>query len=271
MNRGLIVKAARELWPATLFCGALLAAFEALLAYVLPTLQGQFAETMLQLRFMQTFLSAMLGTEVSNQLGPETFFSLSWVHPVVLATVWAHALVCCTRVPAGEIDRGTADVLLGLPVTRWEIVRSETVVWLAAGLAMLVAGFVGNELGGWNVPGGERPRLGRMIVVVANLFCVYVAVGGLAWLVSAASDRRGPAITVVFVILLSSFLLNFLAQFWEPAERVQFLGLLNYYRPLYVFRDGTVPWRDMGVLLAAGGVLWTAAGWVFARRDVCTV
>jgi hypothetical protein len=32
-----------------------------------------------------------------------------------------------------------------------------------------------------------------------------------------------------------------------------------------------VPWRDMGILVGVGLVLWIAAGIVFARRDVCTV
>jgi len=31
-----------------------------------------------------------------------------------LALTWAHALLCCTRVPAGDVDRGTADILFGL-------------------------------------------------------------------------------------------------------------------------------------------------------------
>ena len=62
-----------------------------------------------------------------------------------------------------------------------------------------------------------------------------------------------------------------LAQFWEPAEKVAFLGILDYYRPLFIMRDGVWPLRDMAVLLGAAAVLWTAAGVLFARRDVCTV
>jgi hypothetical protein len=100
---------------------------------------------------------------------------------------------------------------------------------------------------------------------------LYLAVGGLAWLVSASSNRRGPAILIVFLILLASFLLNFLAQFWEVARNVSFLGILDYYRPLYILRDGRVPWSDIGVLLTVAASLWTAAGVVFSRRDVCTV
>ncbi len=271
MNRGVMQKTAIEMGPATLMCGALLFGVEAILAYVMPTFQAQFSESLSQIRFLQDFLGAMLGVKVHGPLGPEAFLAFAWVHPVVLALVWAHALLCCTQMPAGEIDRGTADVTLTLPVTRWGILRAETAVWLAAGLAVLALGLAGNELGGRYVDPARRPELARTLVVLANLFCVYLAVGSLAWLVSAASSRRGPAMTVVFVLLLASFLLNFLAQFWELAERISFLGVLDYYRPLFVLRDGTVPWQDMGILVALAGAQWIAAGIVFDRRDVCTV
>jgi ABC-2 type transport system permease protein len=213
----------------------------------------------------------MLGVDAAEQLGPEGFAAFPWVHPVVLSVVWAHALVVCTRMPAGEIDRGTADLTLTLPVTRWGMLLSETVVWVAAGAVVLAFGLAGNEVGRRFVSGGEPPQFSRMLIILANLFCLYLAVGGLSWLVSASSSRRGPAILIVFTVLLASFLLNFLSQFWSVADRIAFLGILDYYRPIYILRDGAIPWRDMGVLAAAAALLWIAAGVVFNRRDVCTV
>ncbi|REK18205.1 MAG: hypothetical protein DWQ37_04780 [Planctomycetota bacterium] len=271
MNRGVMLKAVYESWPATLMCGLLLAGVEAIVAYVIPTFQAQFSESLMQIEFIQTFVSAMLGIDAAEQLGPEAFAAFPWVHPVVLAVVWTHALVSCTRVPAGEVDRGTIDLTLTLPVTRWGILASETIVWIGTGVVVLLAGLAGNEIGSQFVVEEFRVPLERKLIILANLFCLYLAVGGLAWLVSASSNRRGPAIIIVFVVLLASFLLNFLSQFWSVAERISFLGILDYYRPVYVLRDGSVPWYDMSILLAVGVVLWIIAGAIFARRDVCTV
>ncbi len=271
MNRGLMLKAAYEIAPTTLICGGLLLALEALLAYVIPGLQGEYSEAMLQVEFVRTMMQAMLGTEVGEELGAETFMSLPWVHPVVLALVWSHVVICCTRVPAGEVDRGTIDILLGMPVTRWEVLRSETVVWLAGGMVVMVLALAGNTLGSWILAEQSAPSISRTAMVVVNLFCFYLAAGGLAWLISAVSDRRGRAVTVVVMLLLASFFLNYLAQFWEPAEKIAFLGILDYYRPLLIMRDGVWPIKDMAVLLAVAVVLWTAAGVLFARRDVSTV
>jgi len=96
-------------------------------------------------------------------------------------------------------------------------------------------------------------------------------VGGLACLVSSFSNRRGRAITIVFLVLLALFLLNYLAQFWQPLEKIVFLSPLHYHRPVNVLGRGAWPWGDMGILLGVGGAMWFAGGIVFARRDLCTV
>ena len=271
MNRGLIIRAFRELWQTTLVLGLVLMAVEAALAFVLPKFGAQMSQEWLQLDFARGIIQAMLGTEIGDRLGPQMFQSMAWVHPVVLALAWAHALLCCTRVPAGEVDRGTADLLLGLPVSRWELFLSETLVWLICGLALLAAALLGNKLGGLALPPGARPPLARLLIVLLNLFCLYAAVGGFAWLVSSLSNRRGRAMTTVFLILLALFLLNYLAQFWQPLEKFAFLSPLHYHRPINVLASGAWPWRDLFVLTGVGGAFWLAGGVVFARRDLCTV
>ena len=271
MNRGLIIRAFRELWATTLVLGFVLLGVEAALAFVLPKFGAQMSQEWLQLDFARGIMQAMLGAEIADRIGPQMFQSMAWVHPVVLALAWAHALLCCTRVPAGEVDRGTADILLGLPVSRWEVFVSESLVWLVCSAALFTAALIGNVLGGLALAPEQRPQLARLLIVLLNLFCLNGAVGGLAWLVSSVSNRRGRAMTLVFLILLALFLLHYLAQFWPPLEKFVFLSPLHYHRPVNVLASGTWPWRDFGVLTGAGAALWLAGGVVFARRDLCTV
>jgi len=221
--------------------------------------------------FARDMLRAMVGTEIRDRIGPEMFQSVAWVHPVPLALIWAHAVMSCTRIPAGEVDRGTIDVLLGLPVSRREVFFSETVVWLSFGVSILVAAHIGNLLGSLSLPAEQRPELERTLIVLVNLLCAYGAVGGFAWLISSFSDRRGRAMTLVFLTLVALFLLNYLAQFWRPLDAIVFLSPLHYHRPVYVLGGGVWPWRDMATLAVFGMATWLAGGIVFARRDLCTV
>ena len=72
-------------------------------------------------------------------------------------------------------------------------------------------------------------------------------------------------------VVLTSFLVSFLARFWEPAESLSFLSLLSYYRPMLVFQDGGWPLAHMAILVVAAGFFWVLAGAIFDRRNICTV
>jgi len=271
MNRGLLTKALRECWLGTLVLGVALLIVEALLAVALLRFQDLVSALGPHIPALQYALRVMLGATGTGGLSPEMIGAIAWVHPVPLALVWAHALIHCTRVPAGEVDRGTIDILLGLPVSRWRLWWAEVLVWLAAGVTVLFLGQIGNALGNLAASGGLSTDPRRLAMIFVNAFSLYFAVGGVTWLASAASDRRGRAIAVPFAFVLGSFLLAFLAPLWSPAERVAFLSLLHYYVPLAIIRDGVWPVRDLIVLLACGAALWTAGGFIFARRDLSTV
>ena len=270
MNRGLIEKSLRETWPITLGFGLLFLVLESFLAYVVPVYGSQLQSSILQLDFVRNLLGALIGADLSEGLGPHILAVFPWVHPVVLVVIWAHGITFCTRVPAGEIDRGTIDILLGLPVTRWQVYVCESLVWALSGWALLAMGMLGN-LTGSLMATESLPDPGRFSAVVVNLYCLYLAVGAVALALSAMSTRRGRAVGATFAVVVVSFSLNLLAEFWAPAEKVAFLSLLHYYRPLFALRGDGWPLADIMVLLSVGGSLWIAGGVVFHRRDIHTI
>jgi ABC-type transport system involved in multi-copper enzyme maturation permease subunit len=268
---GLLQKTLRETWKQTLLFGLALLIVEALLTAVLPTLQKGLNEFLVTLPFIRTFLQALLGSDLGGNITAQMLQAIVWIHPVVLAIVWAQEIVFCTRVPAGEIDRGTIDVLLSWPASRRRIFLCEAAVWLASGVLLVTMGFAGHCLAALSVRAEGEPPASRVLLVLFNLYCVYIAVGGLAYFLSAMSDRRGRAMAAVFAVVLASFLLSFVALIWPPAERLAPLGILSYYQPAQILAIGRAPWGNMAWLVAAGAILWLAACETFARRNICTV
>lgn len=271
MNRGLLIKTLREVWASSAPFAVAIFIVETLIAFVLPTFSEQFSDTWMSLEFVQQMLRALLSVDIGDQLGPHVFIAIAWVHPVVLTLFGAHATIFATRYPVGEIDRATIDVLLGLSVSRWQIYISELLVFVMIGLVLLAMAIAGNRLGTSLVATPIAWPVASIGIVAVNLFSLFLAVAGLGWLVSSLSNRRGKAIAVVFSLLLASFLLSFLAQFWEPAENIVFLSILNYYQPLIIIRDGVWPTMNIVVLLIAGASMWITGGVLNARRDICTV
>lgn len=271
MNFGLISKSLREVWLLTLLCGAGVALFETLVVYVFWNYQEQLTEEVLQIEFLRNMFTSLLGNEITENFSPAALRSIAWAHPLVLAIIWTHEITLCTRIPAGEIERGTIDTLVSLPVTRGTIFRSESIVWLLTGGIVIGMMIGGNILGHLLIPAEDRPEMIRSVYVALNLYGLYIAVGGLALLTSTLSDRRGRAVGTAIGIVLVQFIWSFLSQYWSVAQDYSFLSVLDLFKPGPILTTGTFPVGDMALLLLLGGGLWIGAGVVFQRRDICTV
>ncbi len=242
-----------------------------LLTALLPKVLGNIHEVFDKMPLVKPLIAALLGVDPGNQISSQLSQAFLWVHPTVLTLIWAHEVMYCSRMPAGEIDRGTADFFLCLPVTRKAIFLSETIGWVVSGGVMLTAGLLGHLIASAIVHAEMRLSLVSAVLVISNLAAVYLAIGSFVFLVSALSDRRGRAIGIVFSVLLVSFLLNFLAQFQDWAKAISWLSVMEYYRPAIVIQEGRFPVRDVVTLLTLSACFWTAALVVFQRRSICTV
>jgi hypothetical protein len=84
------------------------------------------------------------------------------------------------------------------------------------------------------------------------------------------SSRQTHATGAGFLVVISSFLLNFLVPYWNVADALSFFGLMEYYRPAVIIRDGAFPTADVAVLVAIAIALWIAGMEITARRNVMT-
>ncbi len=270
MNRGLLIKTVRETLWVTLAFALGVGVFEGLILVFFQMFFEESAGQLLNLPFVQRMIQSLLGVGFEGPLDAQTAISFAWVHPMVLVLTWALAITLATRCPAGEIDAGTVDVLLGLPVSRWQIHTTVTTAVLVSGAIAVLTALLGSWIGGRFVGADYRIPARALLPLAANLYCLYVAVAAAATLVSAVSNHRVRAVGAAFALVVASFMLNVFAQFWPPLAPAARLSVLTYYRPFYIIRDGWA-WVDMGVLVAVATVLWISAGVAFHRRDICTV
>lgn len=270
MNRGLLNKSLREGWPVTLGYGLLLALVEVVISFIAPRVQTGMFTVIIKMDFARTLLSALLGTTISGDAGAQLVQTVPWVHPLVLLIVFAHEITICTRLPAGEIDRGTIDLLLGLPVSRGQVYASHALVWGVSGAVLLVLGLGGNWLG-TRLAHAAMPSPDRLAITLANAWGLYLAIGCFTLLAASVGERRGRVVGIVLAVVVASFLINFLAEFWTPAKQLNAFSVLSYYRPFFIMQEARWPVRDLTVLVAASAVFFGAGGLVFHRRDIHTL
>lgn len=268
MNRAVVAKTTRDMALLLVLLVAALIADEVLIIRALRELPVEMISAWMHLPVASRLIRALLGAEPASVVTATGLVTIGFSYPVLYAITWAFILTVCTRVLVGEIDRGTADLLLTLPISRSAIYASVSVVWMAAGVPLCLAPLAGVYLGQRFFPLWEPVEMGRFPVLCVNLYALYLAIGCVTGFVSSTSSRRGTAIAVVLTALVASFLLDFLVALWPALGQVAFLGLLHYYEPLPYVREGRVPWGDLAALGGIAAVSWTAGLLCFRRRDV---
>jgi ABC-type transport system involved in multi-copper enzyme maturation permease subunit len=242
-----------------------------LLTMLLPQLEEGLNQVFATLPFVRRFIQALLGEDLGRQINPQSLQAIIWVHPTVLALIWAQEIIFCTRVPPGEIDRGTIDILLSWPISRRKLFVAETLMWLVGGMMFCAMMLSGHFMARWFAPSESPASMSRVLTVLANLYSMYVAVGAMALLVSSWSNHRGRAMAVSFALVLGSFLLNFLVQFWPTVASLAPLSILHYYHPAEILANGAVPWFNIVVLWTIAFAGWVLALETFSRRSISTV
>lgn len=272
-NRGLVLRALREIaWP-TLVFSTLIGTVCGMMSYFLPRVQAKFMSRGAVPPPLKVFREALFGFDPGNAGVSEIGFAMAWSHPVIIAVLTAHAILVCTRVLAGEVERGTIDVLLALPVSRWRLFMSETTAWLLSGVTLLGCLFLGSFIGAQYIDPMYRPNWAHLAMVLANLALVYSVIATSSMLAAVLTDRRARAVLAVIILTVFSVLISFLYTL-DPSlaftKKLRFLSVLDYYKPVKVLITGEWPLRDMLWLGGASLVLWVSAGIVLSRRDVTT-
>ncbi len=251
------------LWlGAALFVGA----FVVLFNFAINAIPRQQSAEWLELPIVRRFITALVGADVLELSRPEGMLSIAFSHPLVWVLLIAFNFTLASGALAGEVDRGTMDLLAALPISRARIYGSISAALLLMGLPLCWMVWIGARIG-VALTGAADVRMGILAIVACNLCAVYVLVCGLSLAIAAYSNRRGMAVAVAFAIVFYAFVINFLRAMWPALEPLAWTSFLRYYAPLIVIRDGAWPWGDMATLTVAGAIAWSAGLVVFVRRD----
>jgi ABC-2 type transport system permease protein len=268
VNAAIFRKTLREALPLALVLTAAILAFETLFVRAIGEFANDISQVLLAKIGIRRLVQGLVGADLAENMTSTGLITVGFAHPLVYAFTWIFIVTTCSRVIAGEVERGTADLLLTLPVSRGSIFASISLAWVLCGVPLSMAPWIGVWLGERVSPLWEPLELARLAPLVGNLFALYLAIGAATLLASSIAARRGPVIAIILTGLLGSFLLNFLAQIWPAVHRIAVLGILNYYQPLPVARTGAWPVRNLVVLLTCAGVAWVLGLWQFRRRDI---
>jgi ABC-2 type transport system permease protein len=240
-----------------------LALFELVVAQVAPT-PGEMGFLGNLFALLPPQIAAFAGGEMALA-SPRGVIAFGYLHPFFLALFSAWTIRVAAGALAGEIGRGTMDLLAARPVPRSAHVLAAWVM-IAAGLALLgAAAWTGTAIGLATRSLGVTPR--EILVLPAMAWLLFVAWGSAALFVSAVRRDAGSAIAWTSGVVATAFVLDFLARVWSPIAWMRPLSLFAYYRPSDIVRDG-VSLADPARLAVVAIAATALAVLVFKRRDL---
>lgn len=241
--------------------------FVILFNFALDAFPREQTQNWIEVPWVRKFIVALVGADVMELTKPEGMLSIAFSHPLIWVLLVSFTLTLSSGVLAGEVDRGTMDMLATLPLSRPRIYCSVSLAMLLMGLPLCWAVWLGAKIG-IALTGFAVVRMSLLAVVTCNLCAAYISISGLALMISGVSNRRGMAVAVAFGVLFYSFVINFLATLWPALESISFTSFLTYYAPLLIIRDEVWPLRQMAALVGTGALLWGIGLVVFSRRDI---
>jgi len=251
-----------------LVMGILLGLFQVFLIIVAASIQRSAAFEQIGV-LLPPFVREMMGPSVTSFLSFPGIVCIGYFHLSVMGSLIALAIVLAT-VPASEVETGFMDLILSRPLARhWIITRTILVVVFCA-VVLLATMLTGTWIGLHTLAPGDAvwPSAHLVLSLAASLGLLMLCWSGVAMAIGSASRRRSVAGGLAGVLALGTFLLDYIARAWQPAEYLAWLSPFRYFNPFQLL-DGN-PLSATNILVLSGIAVsgYAAAYIIFSRRDI---
>jgi ABC-2 type transport system permease protein len=290
----LVRKLLRDVWLPLAVVAALLFLFQLLWAQVTNRITTQIIVDLqragLRLEFLQNVLlsrtqvigqlvQAIIGGEQVELDRPDNFMSISYMHPFVLTIMGIFAVGRAANAIAGEIDRGTMELLLAQPIRRSQIILAHLTVDLIVLPVICIVMWLGTYCGTWwtGMQTAENPMQRvdpmRFLPALMSIWAILFATSGITMWISSLGRSRARTWGWAITIFLIMFLINVFGQIWDWLDFLRPFTIHYHYQPQQmILREGWQTnanvWWHLGVLLVSGAAGYFAAWVTFIRRDL---
>ena len=215
-------------------------------------------------RQMPPQMQLLLGEQLMTQFSVNGAVAFGYNHPLVLVLVLAIlvAILLPARHIAGEIEAGTLELLLALPVRRPTVALA---LWLASALALvvvIVGCWAGTGLGLLLHPEARGISALTIVTVGSSLWLLTVAVSSYTLLIASFVREGGKATLCASGLTLVLYFLNLAVVMWPTIDFLQPFTLFHYHRPQQLMMHTSALWKNAAVF----GAVILACGALAVRR-----
>lgn len=263
MSLNLLLGTLRQRWVSLFWYLFTLVAYGWMMVWYWPLMGESYSELIDSMppELIQAFAGADVDLTTIGGFMQTEYLGIMWI-----GIAGSALILFAAKAIAGEIGSGTMELLLTQPISRLRFILTRIAALLVWVVALAVATVAPIQLLGptydIDLP-AERYALLYALAVVFML-----AIGGIAFLVSAASRDGGKPAAVTGGLLGAMWVLHAIAGLADFAESLEPFNLLKYWQPATIIDKGTVAAESWWVLGLVALVSLATSVVVFARRDV---
>lgn len=245
----------------------------ALLIFLMQIAVGSIVHDNANVRTFLAFLD-MLPSIVKTALGGDmlrpghvpALLTIGYQHPFVMFLFMLFAVGAPTGLLAGEVQRGTMELILSRPVTKTQVYICACVLTAGGMFALVLVMFVGTVVAVQLYDFGEPIPLDLFFRIAINAGLLASTFGAFALVCAASFARLYSAVGIAVAFLSINYFVSITAEWWP---RIHFLRratlfYLVYYSDLY----SGWPLRNMGILVVILLMAAVTGGIIWHRRDL---
>ncbi len=249
-------------------CLTLALAFEWFFVHVTGVIQEKIGIFKILGTFPKGLLK-VIGAEQIDLTTPLGMLSLGYIHPLPWLALLTWIVGQASESIAGEIERGTMDLVLAQPISRKKIYFTHLLV-VSIGLGLIgMAMWLGTILGLHTfVEPDVRPSPWPFWRAGVTVFWIGWCVAGYAFFFSSLARTRMRALSATMALTILQELCNVVGSFWEEAEWLRKLSISGNCQLQRFLTDTSLMHEQWTILALAGLTGHLAAGWIFCHRDL---
>jgi ABC-2 type transport system permease protein len=220
------------------------------------------------LQGMPESVRKVVGQDALSMLTVKGTAAFGFNHPLVLVIMAIAAIMIPARHVAGEVETGTLELLLSLPIKRATLLL-RLFASTALFLLLIAAAALASSLG--SIALFDRLAADtalRLAGIACNLWLLFTCVASLALLLSTFGREANKVALRAAGVVLVFYLLHFLSSMWDPLAFTQPFNVFTYFQPTALMSGE----RSLGLNAAVLAVLIVAlvggSAFQFDRRDV---
>jgi ABC-2 type transport system permease protein len=216
---------------------------------------------------LPSFIKAFIGGEAVQVGNIAGLIAIGYQEPFVLLLYMLFAVGVPTALLAGEVQRGTMELILSRQTTKIHVYICAGLITIFGMYALVIVMFLGTVVSTNLYEFDQQVPLYNFFKLAVNGGILASAVGGIA-LLAAACFQRGMAVSLTVAYLVVNYFIMIITQWWPRMKWLDPVTIFNYVDGGKIFMDPAWPVGDMCVLISLLFVSAVLGGIVWWRRDL---